>query len=126
VPSRLDRLLGDRRVRYEETWTSALDRGALISEITRRFAAMGGDLTCDGRSRLTARTGSFWATAWIGNARWPMRWTVELDDADPSVVTVKVVDALPNRIRPGSQRLYLRAIRRAAAGVRRGLDANDP
>lgn len=125
VASRIGRLLGERHVRHTETWSSGLAREPLLSEVARRLVLLGGDAEPDGPSRLVGRTGSFWATARAANARWPMRWSIEVGDADPSVVTVEVVDALPSRMRPGSHRLYLRAIRKATAEVRLGL-ANDP
>jgi hypothetical protein len=124
--SRVDRRLGDRRVRYRETWTSALGREALVSEVMHRLVRLGGSPTSEGAFRLTARTGSYWATAWTVNARWPMQWRIELSDADPPVVTVEIVDALPSRVRAGSQRLYLKAIRKATDGLRKDLTTNAP
>jgi hypothetical protein len=124
VPSPLDRLLGDRHVHYEEKWSSALGRDALVSELRRRFAAMGADLAVDGTNRFTTRTGSYWATAWTVNARWPMRWTLDVSSSEPPIVIVHVIDALPPGVRPGSRRLYLRAIRKAVDTLREGLEAN--
>jgi hypothetical protein len=119
----VDRLLGERHVHHRETWTSTLGREALVAELRDRLTLLGGAVEVEGPSRLTARSGSFRATARTPNARWPMRWSFELADADPAVVTIDVVDALPAGFRPGSQRLYLAAIRKATEGLRRDLAA---
>jgi hypothetical protein len=55
-----------------------------------------------------------------------MQWSIELNDADPPVVIVEIVDALPARVRAGSQWLYLRAIRKATDGLRTDLTTDAP